>query len=128
MKTEKLSSKNDDGDSDDNDQDIPKEQNPDGTTEWLGATFSNITPRLADRYELNESNMNGVVVLDVPSKSVAADAGLQEGDVIRAVNRAEINSVAALAKIKNNLDPKKGVVLDLVREGRSFYLSYKSLQ
>jgi serine protease Do len=127
LKTEKLSNKND-GEDNDNDEDTPKQETREGTTEWLGATFSNLTPRLVNKYELSAATVNGVVAVDVPSKSAAADAGLEEGDVIRAVNRSEIKSVAGLSKIKGSADPKKGLVVDVVRDGHSFYLSYKSLQ
>jgi S1-C subfamily serine protease len=125
--TDKLTNKHD-GEDNDNDEDTPKQETREGTTEWLGATFSNLTPRLVNKYELSAATVNGVVAVDVPSKSAAADAGLEEGDVIRAVNRSEIKSVAGLSKIKGSADPKKGLVVDVVRDGHSFYLSYKSLQ
>jgi Do/DeqQ family serine protease len=129
LKTEKLSNKSDDAEDDgEGDDDRSKKQNADGTVEWLGATFATLTPRLANKYEINDSNTTGVVAVDIPEKSIAADAGLNEGDVIRAVNRIPIASANGLAKAKRDVDPKKGVVLDVVREGHSFYLSYKSLQ
>lgn len=127
LKTEKLSNKTDDSDDNDNQSAQPEEQ-IEGTAEWLGATFSNLTPRVVNKYDLNDSNLNGVVVVDVPSKSIASDAGLQEGDVIRAINRSPLKSIDTLKKIRGSVDAKKGLVLDIVRQGRSFYLSYKSLQ
>jgi serine protease Do len=123
LKTEKLPAKPEDNDET---PQRPRESATDATTEWLGAAFSNVSPRLASKYQLNMTD--GVVVIDVPSGSAAADAGLEEGDLIRAINRTEVGSITELKKATANIDAKKGVILDVVRRGRSFYLSYKSLQ
>ena len=44
---------------------------------------------------------NGVIVLDVPADSPAAQKGLREGDVIIGTERGEIRSAADLIKIEN---------------------------
>jgi serine protease Do len=81
---------------------------------WLGASFSQIG--------------ENVVATDVPPNSDAAEAGLMEGDEIHAINRAEIKSLADLKKVSSAVKLKDGVVFDITRDGRSFYLSYKTLQ
>lgn len=97
------------------------------STKWLGATVSDISPALREAYSLRESG-GGVVVTEVPSESLAAEAGLMEGDVIQAVNQRTLNSTADIKALDKNVDPKKGLVFDVIRRGRSFYLTYKALQ
>ncbi len=101
-----------------------------GTVSWLGASFNDLTPATKQRYGLKGDGtpIHGVVITDVPANSLAADAGLREGDVLRSVNRTELQSTNHLKNLKSKLDAKKGLVFDVVRQGRSFYLSYKSLQ
>jgi serine protease Do len=99
------------------------------TIEWLGATFADINARLKERYSIEGGKeLSGVVAVEVPAQSLAAEAGVLEGDVIQGVNRQRIKSTEDLKKLKTEIDPKKGFVLDVLRGGRSFYLSYKSLQ
>ena len=69
-----------------------------------------------------------MVVTDVPPDSDAAEAGLAEGDEIHAVNRVEVKSLKDLKKVSETAKLKNGVVFDVTRDGRSFYLSYKTLQ
>jgi serine protease Do len=97
------------------------------TLKWLGATVSDITPELHEAYSLKEA-VAGILVTDVPSGSIAADAGLAEGDVVQSVNQKNLASVSDLKKIEKDIDAKKGLVLDVLRRGRSFYLTYKALQ
>lgn len=98
------------------------------TLEWLGAKFSDLSPRIKTRYGLDESIKQGVVLIEVPAQSLAAEAGLMEGDLIRAINRIEIKRIQDLKRATATINAKKGVVFDVVRKGRSFYLSFKSLQ
>jgi S1-C subfamily serine protease len=67
------------------------------------------------------------VAIEVPSDSLASEAGIREGDVIQAVNRKKIREIADLEKFKKEIDPAKGLVFDVVRQGKSFYLSFKSV-
>jgi serine protease Do len=96
--------------------------------EWLGAEVAPLNPRTRGAYGIEDEKLTGVVVVNVPPQSIAADAGLAEGDVIQAVNRIRIAGITDLKKIdKKVADPKKGFLLDVWRRGRSFYLSYKSI-
>ncbi|MFN0117581.1 MAG: Do family serine endopeptidase [Elusimicrobiota bacterium] len=95
--------------------------------EWLGAQFSNLNNMLRQNYKIDDA-IEGVLLIDLPAQCLAVEAGLLEGDVVRAVNRKEVGNVQDLKKLEKTLDEKKGFVLDVVRRGRSFYLSYKTLQ
>lgn len=90
-----------------------KKEEPD-THEWMGAKFVEAEGK--------------VVVADVPANSVAAEAGLAEGDEVHAVNRMEVSSIKDLKKAAGTVKLKDGVVFDITRAGRSFYLSFKTLQ
>ena len=56
----------------------------------LGVAVQNLTPEIAQ--ELGLKNATGVVVTQVEPGSPAAEGGLQEGDVIREVNRKPIKN------------------------------------
>jgi serine protease Do len=57
----------------------------------LGVQVSSITPEIADR--LNISETDGVVVTGVDSGSKSDVAGLQPGDIIREINRKPIKNI-----------------------------------
>ncbi len=106
------------------------EPEPSAAVKWLGAGFVDNTEAARRRYGIEETGNagGGIIVAEVPPDSAAAEAGLAEGDILRAVNRMPIKKTADVKKIMAGVDLKKGVVLDVVRRGRSFYLSYKTLQ
>jgi len=106
------------------DQDIAKPK----TMEWLGAKFANLGGQVSEQYSIPEDIKKGVVAIDVPANSAAAEAGLMEGDMIASVNRKEVSDTAALAKYKADFDLKKGLFFDVYRRGHWLYFSYKSLQ
>lgn len=106
----------------------PEEEAEPQTGEWLGATFSQLTDELRQRYSIGADVASGVAVVNVPPDSVAADAGLAEGDVIGSINRTPVPSIAELTKVSKEVDPKEGLVFDVYRRGRWLYLSYKALR
>ena len=66
-----------------------------GQNPFSGAVVSNITPRLANKMRL-PSSLRGVVVIDVPGRSVAARYGFRPGDIIAEINGVEIANVDIL--------------------------------
>jgi serine protease Do len=80
----------------------------------LGLTVEPVTPKLAGEMGLRDKQ--GVIVRSVESDSPAAEAGIQEGDVIVEVNR---HAVLNAADLKHQLDAHaKGTpVLMLVHRG-----------
>ncbi|MBI3700399.1 MAG: DegQ family serine endoprotease [Afipia sp.] len=65
---------------------------------FQGATVSNISPALADDLKL-DSNVQGIVVTDLPDDALAANVGFKKGDIILAVNGQKIAKTADLAKV-----------------------------
>jgi serine protease Do len=71
--------------------------------EELGLRVSDLTPELAQRFNIGETT--GVIVIGVESESKGAEAGVQVGDIIKEINHQVMETVkdysAALQKIKS---------------------------
>ena len=78
---------------------VPRQQ----PEEQLGLRVTDITPEMAQRFNLGETG--GVIVTGVESGSKAAAAGVQVGDIIKEINHQSIESAgdyaAIVRKIKN---------------------------
>jgi len=59
-----------------------------------GVSVQAVTPELKQQLQLPDSVHAGVVITDVDQASRAADAGLQQGDVVTQVNHKPVNTVA----------------------------------
>jgi serine protease Do len=64
--------------------------------EDLGIQVTEITPEMAQRYQLPEKS--GVIVTNLAPDGKAAEAGLMAGDVIKEINHQEINSLSDFRK------------------------------
>lgn len=68
----------------------------------------------------NKSNNKGVIITDVADGSPAQMVGLQEGDLITAINKTRIQNIADL---RGYLKDRKGVfALNIIRDNYSQYL------
>lgn len=89
---------------------------------YLGMTVLAITPDTIRRYNLDEDE-KGVIIAKIEPGSIAEDAGMRVGDIIKEINRGKISDIAdyneAVSKIK------EGRVLLLVKRGP--YTIYISL-
>ncbi len=77
--------------------------------------------RMLDGAELeNNSQGNGISVVDIAENSPAAAVGLRKGDVINGINRQRINNIGEL---RSYLNEHKGVfALNVVRNNSSLFL------
>ncbi|MEN3013033.1 MAG: Do family serine endopeptidase [Endomicrobiia bacterium] len=91
---------------------------------WLGHTFIELTDELIEKLSIEEDT-EGVVVhsIDVKSKDYE-DLGLLEMDVVVGINQNKIRNLKDLKEILNKVNLKKGIVFDIIRNGRQMYLSY----
>lgn len=71
------------------------------------------------------SGTEGLVILRVEPGSPAADAGLQEGDVIQEVNRRPVNSGAELSAALKSAESRPALLL-VVRRGQPLYLPVRT--
>ncbi len=84
----------------------------------LGIALSVLSPVLAQRYNIPDGTA-GVVVTSVLPGSAAAQAGLQPGDVIMAVNGTPTSTMASFFA---GLDATT-LLLDVLREGRRTFVT-----
>lgn len=87
----------------------------------VGATVSEITPDLQDRYKLPSNK--GLVVVGLERGSIAGELGLKVGDQILEVNRKRVENVSDWEKTVGK-DPATVVML-VQREGQTLFFSYK---
>lgn len=82
---------------------------------YIGADMGPITPELNAQYDLGLDH--GLVITDVQEDSPAAQAGLQEGDVILSLDGIGVTSKTSLAEILLQYAPGDTVSLDVVHLG-----------
>jgi len=87
---------------------------------WLGVQMEPINQQLADELGLNSTK--GALVVGVVPGSPAANAGLQQGDVIIKFNDQAVNSPDDLANIVAGSKEGQRVVLTIYRNGQSRYI------
>jgi serine protease Do len=88
----------------------------------LGIQGRTITPELAEQLKLKMKVPSGVFVAAVQPGSPASDAGVQHGDVIHSVDRAQVRTVEELAQAVKALRPGD-YVLEVERSGHTLFLT-----
>ncbi len=81
----------------------------------LGVNIADVTPEVAAQLKLREAK--GAVITGVDPSGVAAQAGLQSGDVIHRFGKSAVTSAADLAKAVESATPGSQVVLQVERRG-----------
>jgi len=84
------------------------------TRGWLGVALQAVTPDLARSFGKHK----GALVSDVMSDSPAAEAGLQAGDIITAVNGKPIEEPSDLARLVGFAQPGTRATLTVWRDGK----------
>ncbi|MGY4291462.1 serine protease Do [Bradyrhizobium sp. LM2.7] len=87
------------------------------TRGWLGVQVQPVTADIADSIGLKEAR--GAIVDNPQGGSPAANAGIEAGDVITAVNGTAIKDSRDLARTIATLAPGSSVKLDVWHEGES---------
>ncbi|MBW3659837.1 MAG: trypsin-like peptidase domain-containing protein [Actinobacteria bacterium] len=82
---------------------------------FLGITGVDVTPEVAARFDLEVDE--GAVVDSVQEGSAADRAGLQQNDIIVALNGEPIENMSDLVVSLRRFDPDDVVTLDLLRDG-----------
>ena len=86
---------------------------------YLGITVSTVPQTVAERYGISQ----GALVESVDPASCAAAAGLQEGDIITALNGTTVVSSAELIEQKKNYQAGDTVTMEVERDGASLTLT-----
>jgi len=90
----------------------------------LGLDVQDLTAALAEKFKLQETR--GVLITKVEPGSLALSEGLREGDLIKEVNRTDVNSVGEFTAATSKVRRGETVLLRVVRENRAFFVVLKS--
>jgi Do/DeqQ family serine protease len=85
---------------------------------YLGVSIMDITPQKAE--ELNLKSLEGVVVSLVDENGAARQSGLQEGDVILAINNTKTNSASELREALMQHSPGETVSVRVLHKGEIY--------
>ena len=89
---------------------------------WLGVQHAEITPNLAETYEI-DPDQTGTVVVHVYPDNPADAAGLQEGDVVIQVGNATIETADDLNREIGILSAGTEVEITVIRGGETLILT-----
>jgi len=92
---------------------------------WIGIDIQPLEVGEATQEFGVDPNQRGVFVGEVEGIA-AIEGGLRPGDVIKRVNNRRIKDIKEFKDLIKNIDPSAGVVLDIVRQERPFYITIRS--
>lgn len=87
----------------------------------LGVTVHNITEEIAAEFSLPA----GLYVTGVENQTPAYLAGIQNGDIITAINDTELRTVRGLQSILNDMQPGEKITVTVMRLSRESYKEVK---
>jgi serine protease Do len=87
------------------------------TRAWLGVQVQPVTAEIADSLGLKQAR--GAIVDNPQQGSPAAKAGIEAGDIITAVNGAQVKDSRDLARTIGMMAPGTSVKLDVIHKGES---------
>ena len=91
------------------------------TRAWLGVQVQPVTDSIADSLGLKKAE--GALVAEAQPDTPAAQAGIQPGDVITAVNGNTVKDSRSLAREISAMTPGSSAKLDILRKGESKTIS-----
>lgn len=94
-----------------------------GSNFLKGVTIDNLTDELRQHYNIADT-VEGVLVTSIDKKS-ALPPVLENGDVIIQVNRKAVRNVAMAVAVASTSDEGEGVLLKVIRDGRTKFLIAK---
>jgi S1-C subfamily serine protease len=98
---------------------------------WIGIRYVSITPAIAEENDLpveqgawiTAADSSGQAVDPIVRGSPAEAAGLQDGDIVTAVDGTEIDADSPLDDILTEYAPGRTVALDVLRDGQELVLT-----
>ncbi len=85
---------------------------------WLGIEPQEITPRLAESFNLKSTN--GVIIAGIYRGGPADQAGLKPGDIIFKINDIEITNASKAINYLATIKPGKSVAIEGIKNGKPF--------
>lgn len=89
---------------------------------WMGVAIQELTPALAQSFQLPESHKGGVLISEVHEDGPSAKAGLQRGDVILQYGDEEVKDVNHLRNIVARTKVGKKKDVKVLRDGKEVTL------
>jgi serine protease DegQ len=86
------------------------------TRGWIGIEAQDITPELAESFNLK--NINGSLIAGVLLDSPADRAGLRPGDILTAINKKPVTDSQSMLNIIALLKPREKATLSILRTGK----------
>jgi membrane-associated protease RseP (regulator of RpoE activity) len=86
-------------------------------TAWLGVQLQALNGDLREAMDMDEG-ADGVLIAEVVEDSPADDAGLEDGDVVIALDGKEVTSVKRLVAAIRDRSPGDRVKIEVLRDGR----------
>jgi serine protease DegQ len=86
------------------------------TRGWIGVELQDITPELANSFQLKKSS--GAIIAGVIRGGPADSAGMRPGDILLAVEGEQVNSTADLLNMIAQLQPGQQATLTILRQNQ----------
>lgn len=83
---------------------------------FIGVNIRDLSPRLSEELEIDR--LKGVYIAGVTDNGAAEEAGIEQGDVLIAVNGRSVNSSAELQEMIGAKRPGEEVMVTVLREGQ----------
>ena len=90
---------------------------------WMGVAIQELTPALAQSFQLPEGQQGGVLISEVHQDGPSAKAGLQRGDVILEYGQEVVKDVNHLRNIVARTKVGKQKEIKVLREGKETTLN-----
>jgi serine protease Do len=87
----------------------------------FGMKLEDMTPNLSEQLKTEEKS--GVVVVGVDPGSLAEEAGVQQGDIVKEVNRKGVKNLAQYREETGKIKKGEPILLLMKRGKQSFYIS-----
>ncbi len=89
----------------------------------FGFIVKPFTTEMAEKYNLDKS-LKGVILSNVATTSIAAKAGLREGDLIVKINRKSMGNMEEFNSFVQKMKPGDSVYFQVIRENKGFFVAF----
>ncbi len=90
-----------------------------------GLTVMDLSREIVRQLGFNKDE-KGVVVVRVEPGSPADDAEIKKGDIIKEINKKEIDNLEEFNRITKNIKKNESVLLFINRSGKKYYIIIKA--
>lgn len=88
---------------------------------WIGMQVVPVSRNIRKEFKI-PGRIKGMFILD-EGTGAARKYGVKTGDVILSISRRSVPNAKVFVKVANNVRYREGILLDIFRDGKSFYLT-----